>query len=93
MVWFAWLYSFSFQVTAILWCIANGLNTTIKIESQNFKTAVLLIYSFVCFHVCLPSTNATSLETEDSLFCVVLFSYEHYFIGTRGYKLRFHFLT
>lgn len=79
---------FLFQVTAVLWCSTNGLNTTIIMESQNFKTAVLLIYIFVCFHMCLRSTNATSLETEGSLFCVVLFSYEHYFRCTTGHKWR-----
>jgi hypothetical protein len=63
MVWFARLYSFSLQVTAVLWCSANGLNTTIKTESQNFKSAVLLIIElrvFSCvsfFHKCHESRN------------------------------------
>jgi len=34
---------FLFQVTAVSRCSANGLNTTIKTESQNLKTAALLI--------------------------------------------------
>lgn len=75
---------FLFQVTVVLWCSANGLNTIIIMEFQNFKTAVLLIYIFVCFR----STNATSLETEGSLFWVVQFRYEHYFRCTRRHKCR-----
>jgi hypothetical protein len=42
----------------------------------------------MCFRMCLPSINAMSLETEDRLFRVVLFSYEHYFRCTRGQKCR-----
>jgi len=76
---------FLFQVNAVLWCSVNGLSTTIKTESHNFKTAGLLIHNFVCVHMYLSSTNAMSLETEDSLFCVVVFNYEHYFLCTTGY--------